>query len=442
VNKKIIPNLAIKIKQNKLKIDFRGGDISSDSGLIIVKQLDEKIGFMDNINKLIEDPRDPKKITHTQQQLLTQRIYQIIAGYEDCADANRLKNDPIFKIIAGKNNLKETLGSQPTLSRLENRISRFQITQLKRQLLEQHLKSVSYQKDQPIILDCDSTEDPVHGEQQLTFFNKHFDTYCYHPLLVFEANSQTLLTAHLRAGNQNPSRNATRILLPVIHRIKQKHSEHQIILRGDAAFGSKRMMDFCSTQGCDYLFSVGNTKGRFNKHIESFIQKAQLKYEKANKEITMYFQFRYSSRIWKKPVKIRGQIKLSCAGLMMRFLATNLKGSIKELFAFYNQRAQCENYIKELKCQFKADRLSCQKFKANFFRLLLHCFAYQLIILFKHLLSRITRLGQIQIDTLRYRFLKIGAVVYQRARWIWIQFSSSWPFRKSFLKMMVQLGAG
>ena len=442
MNTKRIPNLAVKIKKNKLKIDFRGGDISSDSGLILVKQLDEKIGFMDNINKLIVDPRDPKKITHTQQQLLTQRIYQIIAGYEDCADANLLKDDPIFKIIAGKNNLKDSLGSQPTLSRLENRITRFQVTQLKRQLLEQYLKSIPHQKDQPIILDCDSTEDPAYGEQQLTFFNKLFDKRCYHPFLVFEANTQTLITAHLRAGNQNPSRNATRILLPVIHRIKQKHSCHQIILRGDSAFGSKRMMDFCSAQGCDYIFAVGNTHKRFNKYIEPFLQKAQQKYEKTNKEAAIHFSFWYSSRIWKKPVKIRSQIKLNSAGLMMRFLTTNLKGTVKELFAFYNQRGQCENYIKELKCQFKADRLSCQKFKANFFRLLLHCFAYQLIILFKHLLARITNLDPIQIDTLRYRFLKIGAVVYQRARWIWIHFSSSWPFKKLFLKMAAQIGAG
>ena len=125
----------------------------------------------------------------------------------------------------------------------------------------------------------------------------------------------------------------------------------------------------------------------------------------------------------------------------MRFLTTNLKGTVKELFAFYNQRGQCENYIKELKCQFKADRLSCQKFKANFFRLLLHCFAYQLIILFKHLLARITNLGPMQIDTLRYRFLKIGAVVYQRARWVWIHFSSSWPLKKLFIKMAAQIGA-
>lgn len=439
---KILPKLETKINQKNLKVKFDGGQITSDAGLLLVKKMDERLGFMDNINKLIEDPRDPKKITHTQQQLLSQRIYQIIAGYEDCDDADLLKNDPIFKIVADKKDIDESLGSQPTLSRLENRITRGQITKLKRRLVEQYIRGVTPKKNQPFILDCDSTEDPTHGDQQLSLFSGLFDKECYHPLLVFDYHSQTILGAHLRPGNHHPARNARRVLLPIITRLKQKWHKKQIIIRGDSSFGNKKMADFCLYRDCDYIFAIGNMKNRFDKYTAALIEKANQRYEKTKKDVVMYSSFWHSSRKWKEPVKIRVQIKVNSQSIERRFLLTSLSGASKELFELYDQRGQCENYIKELKLGFKADRLSCHDFKANFFRLLLHCFAYQLIILFKGLLSRLTNLGQAQIDTLRLTLFKIGAVVYEKARWIWIRFSSSWPFRHTFLILAKKLGFG
>lgn len=441
MNAKILPKLEGKVnKKIVFKIDFAGGQITSDGGLILLKKLDDDMGLTESINRLITDPRDSRKITHTQKQLLSQRLYQIIAGYEDCNDSDLLKDDPTFKLIAGKSQMKEPLGSQPTLSRLENRITRYQITRLKRLLVQQYIHHITPEEAQPIILDCDSTEDPTYGEQQLTFFSGFFNENCYHPFVVFEAHSQALLGAHLRPGHYNPARNAHRILLPIIANLKQKYPTKQLIIRGDSPLGSLKMANFCSYHGCDYIFAVRNLHNRFNTHIKPFIQKAKEQYEKTQKPVTIYSSFWYSSRLWNRPVRIRVQIKVTSQEQSQRFLLTNLKGSTKKLFEFYNQRGNSENYIKELKLGLHADRLSCHSFKANFFRLLLHCFAYQMVILFKHLFRSIPDIAKAQVDTLRVKLFKIGAVVYQRARWIWIHLSSSWPFRSIFLKVAKKLG--
>lgn len=430
-----IPKLEMKInRKNHVKISFNGGQISSDGGLILLKKFDKNIGFMDSINKLITDPRVLNRITHEQKELLSQRLYQIIAGYEDANDASLLRNDPIFKLIADKKDLHNPLGSQPTISRLENRISFRQIRCLKENLLEQYIRWIKPNNKKPLILDIDSSEDPTHGEQQLTFFNGLFDKTCYHPLFIFEANSQALLSARLRPGNQYPSRNGHRILAPVIKRLRNKWPKKRIIIRGDSSFGSKRMHDFCRAKKCDYIFAVGNKSSRFNKNIEQLLVKAQKKYEKTHKNVSLYSSFWYNSRKWKPSIRVRVHIRVTSQELTKKFIITSLKGSTQHLFELYNQRGQCENYIKELKLGHFADRLSCHTFKANSFRLMLHCLAYQLIVLFKRILH-ITDLAKAQIDTLRLNLFKIGAIVSQKARWSWINLSSSWPFKTTFLKV-------
>lgn len=441
MNRKSLPKLEVEVnKKDCVKIDFEGGQITSDGGLILLKKLDDNMGLTESINNVITDPRDSRKITHTQKELLSQRLYQIIAGYEDCDDSDLLRDDPTLKLIAGKKDIKEPLGSQPTLSRLENRITRYQITRLKRLFVEQYIRHIHPKADRPIILDCDSTEDPAHGEQQLTFFSGLFDERCYHPLLVFDAASQVLLGVHLRAGNCHPAKNASRILLPIIVKLRQKFPDREIIIRGDSSFGSLKMAEFSSKYKCNYIFGVGNLHNRFDKYTESLIQRAQEQYEKTQKEVVLYSSFWYSSRDWKRPHRIRVKIKVNSQELSQKFLLTSLKGATRELFQLYNQRGQSENYIKELKLGLSADRLSCHSFKANFFRLLLYCFAYQMVVFFRQLFHNISDIAKAQINTLRLRLFKIGAVVYQRVRWTLIRFSSSWPFRNMFLKVAKRLG--
>lgn len=441
MNTKILPKLEVKVnKKDLIKSDFGGGQITSDAGLILLKKLDDDLGITENIDKVIRDPRDSRKITHTQKQLLLQRLYQIIAGYEDCNDADLLKNDPTLKLMVGKRQSSEPLGSQPTLSRLENRMSRYNITRAKRLFVQHYIDHTPAKKDQSILIECDSTDDATYGEQQLSLFSGLFDKRCYHPLFIFEAHSQLLLGAHLRPGNAHPARNAHRVLLPIITKLKERFPNHRIILRGDSSFGSLKMTGFCSKKECDYVFTVANFHGRFNKYIKALVERAQAQYEKTSRESVIYSSFWYSSREWKRPIRIRVYIKVNTQETTQRFLLTNLKGPTKRLFNFYNQRGQCENYIKELKLGLNADRLSCHSFKANFFRLLLHCFAYQMIALFRQRLNNITDIATAQIDTLRLKLFKIGAIVYQRARWIWIRFSSSWPFRHLFLKVAKRLG--
>jgi hypothetical protein len=434
MNRLNVPKLATRInKKNDIKINFSGGQITSDGGLILLKKFDDTIGFTEHINNLIDDPRDSRKIMHTQQQLLSQRLYQIIAGYEDCADSNLLRTDPVFKLLAGKTDLEESLGSQPTLSRLENRITRRHISMLKRLLAKQYVATVNKHSKKPLIFDCDSTEDPTHGHQQLSLFSGLFDKHCYHPFLVFEAESQCLVGLQLRPGNAHPARNTPRILAPLVRELKHHCPTRPVIIRGDSSFGNLTMVAFCESHGYGYLFALGNLKGRFDRFTASLLKKAQQKHQRTNKDVVIYSSFWYHSRMWKKSRLLRVQIKVTSDGTETRFLLTNLTGTTQSLFMRYDQRGQCENYIKELKYGFYADRLSCHSFKANFFRLLLHGLAYQLIALFKRLLRNIPELATAQIDTLRIKLFKIGAVLYNKVRWFWMRLSSSWPFRTLFI---------
>jgi hypothetical protein len=422
----------------KLIADFNGGDISSDGGLALLREFDQKVSFVKTINKRINDPRNPLFILHEQEELLRQRIFQVALGYEDADDADRLRHDPFFQLTV-KNEKRQVLfqidelASQPTISRLENRITENEIPQLNDVLLDNYIKSRE-QEPSEIILDLDSTNDPTHGQQQMSMFHGYYEQTMYHPLLITEIKSQMLLGAYLRPGNVHTADNVLTHLGPVIKQLKSAFPKTKIVLREDSGFSSPKMYDFCKAENLSFIIGMA-TNNVLKKKIAPQLKRAR-KMFKNNEEkqtVKLYTSIRYKAKSWKRSERIIVKIEINEHSEDVRFVATNLPGRAKDLYAYYTERGECENRIEELKNGFKADRLSCHSFIANYFRLLLHSFAYNLVVLLRNSLN-CPALAGAKIDTLRLKLFKVGVWINKTTRKIWAHFSSAWPFSNFFLE--------
>lgn len=417
--------------QRKLAIDFEGGEITQEAGLVLLREFDERLGLTQALSECVVDRRDRRYVKHTTSALLRQRIYQIAAGYEDANDATYLRMDPTFQTVVGR--LGTPLASQPTLSRLERTTTWKEIHRLGRAQLDWFCRH-GQGKGRELILDIDSTQDPTHGQQELSFYNGHYDGHVYHPLLVFEGDGGFLLGSRLRAGNES---GVTR-LVPMLERIVpglRRLQGKKLVVRADGDFGCRELIEYCRGRGMEFVLGLrGNS--RLEPWIEPIRKKLQATYEATGKAQRRYTSFRYQARTWKRPERVVAMVEHTGQGPNLRLIVTNRRGRAKEIFRFYNQRGQAENYIKELKNEVAADRLSCHGFRANAFRLALHGLTYNLLTLFRqHALAR-TRLARASIGTIRLRLLKIGARVKRTTRRWWFHLASGWPGQPLFLGVL------
>lgn len=410
--------------------DFEGGEISSDGGLLLLRAFDNKISYLKGLNHCIQDPRNPFLILHEQEELLRQRLFQIALGYEDADDSDLLRLDPLFQLTVKNRKLVEELASQPTMSRLENRVREEEIEALNNFLTDNYIKS-RREIPERIIVDVDSTDDPTHGHQQLSMFHGYYEQTMYHPLLISEASSQLLLGAFLRPGNVHTAHDVLKYLGPMVKKLKENLPEGVIVIREDAGFSSPEMYCFCEREGLKYAIGIG-VNNVLKKHIQKNLSKARRQFKKDKEAVCLYTSFKYRARSWNKKRKVVAKIEITEHSENIRFVVTNLKGKAKDIYEFFGERGQYENQIKEVKNGFKADRLSCQDFLANYFRLLLHACAYNFIALFKSNLKKCKELAEAQIETLRTKLFKVGAWIKETTRRIWVHISSAWPFWKLF----------
>ncbi len=420
----------------KVTADFKGGKVSSDGGLIILREFDKRLSFIKGINNCVNDPRHPLFIFHEQEDLLRQRIFQIALGYEDADDSDLLRHDPLFQLAVKNKERKialfesKELASQPTFSRLENRVKEEEIAGINNFLSDNYVKS---QKRPPekIVLDIDSTDDPTHGNQQLSLFHGYYEQTMYHPLLITELTSKLLLGAYLRAGNVHTADNVIGCLSPIVERLKDKFPKAKIILREDSGFSSPEMYNYCKKEGLSFVVGVA-TNNVLKEKIKPYLEKARKLFEKGGQEtVKLYVSFRYKAESWDRQQRMVAKIEKNKHEEDVRFVTTDLKGKAKEIYEFYTKRGDAENRIEEFKNGFKADRLSCHNFYANYFRLLLHACAYNFIALLRSNLNN-PELAEAKIDTLRLKLLKVGAWIKETTRKIWIHLSSAWPFRGLF----------
>jgi hypothetical protein len=407
--------------------DFKGGRITSDAGGLLLRELDQRYRLTEKAAACLHDPRQDRKVRHDLLTLVRQRLFTIAQGYEDNNDAATLARDPALKIMAGK--APESAGdlaSQPTLSRFENRVSAKDLRRLSDWFLDLYLKTHPGPR-QVIVLDMDATDDPTHGKQQLSFFHGYYEEHMYHPLFVFDGRSGFPLAAVLRPGNTHASHGALAVLKRLIKRLKKAYPEALILFRADAGFAVPALYRFLERQEIRYVIGF-ITNNRVLEKAAPLLKKAQAAYQATGEKQRLFTAFSYQAQSWTRPRRLIAKVEYTQLGVNQRFVVTNLSRNPQFVYDdLYVLRGDVENRIKELKLDLKADRLSCHRFLANQFRLLLHTAAYCLFWLLRcHLQG--TVLETAQVNTLRLKLLKIGARIRETSRRIWIHLASGYPY--------------
>src|ERR1700751_4310540 len=411
--------------------DFSGGQITSDAGLLPLRAFDQRHGLTQELAQHLRDPRQSGRVRHCSLALLRQRVYQIVAGYEDANDADRLRHDPAFQLLADQP-LGQPLSSQPTLSRWENTPSARELIGAHDGGLDAFVRLCGKQVRQrgEILLDVDSTDDPTYGQQQLSFFNGAYNQHMYHPLLIFERHTGCLLAARLRRGTASSHARIVPLLLRILRRLLCEFPGVPIRLRADAGFALPVLYKFCEFFGIHYTIRIP-ANVVFSRRTAALQRRLDRRYRRTHLPQRSFTSFRHRARTWPRLRRIVAKAEHSATGTNLRFLVSNCPGRSAQVFRFYNDRGECENSIEEFKNGFHADRLSCHRFLANAFRLLLYGFAYNLVNLFR-LLQLPQPWRSAQIETLRARLFKLGARVRQTARCIRVHLATGWPFQNLF----------
>jgi hypothetical protein len=417
--------------QPKLVVDFAGGTLTTDAGLLLVREFDEQLRLSADVVSRITDSRDPRYITHDLDALVRQRLYQIAAGYEDVNDADRLRHDPTFQVVAADG--RTTLGSQPTLSRLENAIDWPAIQRLARTGVDWFCAYAYGPDEHPadLILDLDSTDDPTHGTQQLALFHGWYDQHMYHPLVWFEGRTGLLLRTRLRPGRDASATGVVDELRHMLPPLRHRFPHTPIFLRGDAGMATPAVEAKLEAEDVYYVLGIG-TNRVFKARVAPVVAKAQARYERRGRPVHIRTSFRHRAKTWPHPRRILVKIDVTAAGLNVRFMVTNRRGRAADLIAWYDDRGTSENWIKELKLDIHADRLSCHRFRANAFRLQLHSLALLLLAYFRRAVLAGTRLASATIGTIRLHLLKVAGRVVRSVRRLWFHLASHWPSQPLF----------
>jgi hypothetical protein len=341
-------------------------------------------------------------------------------------------HDPAFQIIADRS-LEEELGSQPTLSRWENAVSAREVIRLNRFLVESFISFYGAQVKNrgEIVLDLDSTDDPTHGHQQLSLFNGHYRHTMYHPLLLWERHSGALLGARLRRGNCVSYNRVVPFLRHLLCRLRAAFPKVRIRFRADAGFAMPDLDEQLEEFGVEYAIRFKSDKF-FRQRLAAVEERVRQRYARTGQTQRFFTSFRHQAKRWSKPRRLCVEVHIPDEHLPVRFIITNTSSPPTEVCSFYNGRAECENRIDELKNGFSADRLSCHRFLANAFRLLLHAAAYNLTNAFRRRLPKDMR--SLEINGLRRRLFKLGARIRRTVRFVWVHFASGWPHQVAFLK--------
>ena len=428
---------------------------SSDGGAILLKAADRRLGLTEALAACLQDERQTGKVWHEVDELLRQRVMAIACGYEDANDAARLASDPVHKLLVGRDPEKGAdLASQPTLSRFENSVDRKELFRmgevLADRVIERHRQRLRG-RARRITIDLDPTDDPTHGAQQLTFFNGHYDTYCYLPVAGFlsfdQEVEQYLVTAVLRPGNATASLGAVGILRRLIERLKRAFPSAQIRVRLDGGFAAPEVLDFLDGEPkVEYLVNLA-ANAVLKRTVESTMKSVRRAAQASGQTEHIYGECQYRTHKtwpWKRRVIYKAEVVRTEGKEPKdnpRFVVTNLKQSPQWIYeAVYCQRGDVENRIKELHYGMEIGRTSCPNFWANQFRVLMTAAAY---VLMQELRLGLAGTGsaRAQVPILRQRFLKLGAQVVGSVRRIVLHLPQSFPYFDSFHRLALRLGA-
>jgi len=435
-----IPFASLKTpRHTKITADFQGGRLTSDAGVLLLREVDRRIGLTDALAACIPDPRDPRMTVHAQREMLAQRIYAIALGYEDLNDHDTLRHDPALQVAAERvkrNEEDQALSSPPTLCRLENRIDRKTMVKIAEVFVESFI--ASHRNPPPeILLDFDATDDPLHGEQEGRFFHGYYDCYCYLPLYVF--CGELLLVPYLRPSDIDAALHSRAILKLLVRRFREAWPKVRITVRADSGFCRWRFMRWCDQHDVSYILGLAR-----NKILERLAAPRMAEAEEAfaatGEKQRHFGEVSYAAATWDRERRVILKAERLREGPNLRFVVTNLPGDPQELYDdLYCKRGDMENRIKEQQLGLFADRTSCHAFQANQFRLLLSSAAYILIEAIRRLGLKGTVLEKAQAGTIRLKLFKIGARITRSVRRIVFHLAGGYPLQKLFAEVVARL---
>jgi hypothetical protein len=439
-NQTVLPFASISGK--KVEADFDGGILTSDGGALFLREVESKVGVIRRLENALRDHRHQSYIEHSYEDLLRQRVFQIACGYEDANDCNDLRRDPGLKAACGRLPVRgEDLASQPTMSRLENSVSRKDLYRMAQALVDSFL--CSYESPpESIILDADDTDDPTHGAQQLSFFNGYYNEYCFMPLHIYEGQSDKLITTILRSGKRISGKEMVTILKRLVPYIRKSWPKVKILLRADSNFSAPEVHDWCEKENVYYILGQAGS-APLKEKANVLLEQARLLYQHSQKKIRLFTSFNYQAGSWKKPRRIVAKVEVSSQGENIRFIVTNLQSSQPSFIydTIYCARGRMEGFIKNHKTFLLSDRTSCHSFKANQFRLFLHSAAYVLLGYLAEKGLYGTKWTKAQFNTIQNRILKVGARVRELNTIIKFHFPTSFPLKEVFERLLINLDA-
>jgi len=409
-------------------LDFDGGRLSSDAGLVLLKDIDEQLGLTRHLAAVLSDPRDPRRGKFTQQDLRTQRVLQMAAGYEDANDSNTLRDDPIFKLLLDR--LPETgapLASPPTMSRFENRVSRSELYRMARVLLDQFIASYATPPT-VIVLDVDDTEDRVHGQQEQARYDGYYGGYCFMPLHLYEGLSGRLMTTILKAKRFTGAQMLS-VLKRLGKRLRHAWPATLLLVRGDSHFAYPEVMQWIEEQP-ELSYVTGLTSNAVLQALaREVVEQAKRAYAASGHKVTRFHSTRYQAGTWSRSRRVVIKVEVSDQGVNTRFVVTDLEQARTKVLdqKIYCARGQAENEIKDHKLYLKSDRTSCHRFEANQLRVFLHAAAYVLLETLRREVLRTTQWAAATMETIQLRLLKLGARVQEGEERITISLPSSCP---------------
>jgi hypothetical protein len=414
-------------KSKKVQVSFDGGEVTSDGGLLLLRQADRALGLTRALARSLGERRRKRSCRHSQLSLLRQRIYAICQGHEDLNDHDELRTDPALQTAAERDG---ELASASTLCRWENRADREAALGMHEVLLEQFIASFD-EPPQELILDFDATDDAVHGGQEGRFFHGYYYNYCFLPLYVF--CGQRLLVAYLRPSKIDASRHSLAVLALLVRRLRQAWPGVRIIMRGDSSFCRRRIMSWCERNDVFYVLGAARN-ARLAALAQELTDEAAGQFADTGRKQRLFGEVRYGASTWGCERRVVVKAEHTDKGPNPRYVVTNLHAPPRQVYdGYYCPRGEMENRIKEQQLYLFADRTSCHRWWPNQFRLLLSAAAYLLMEAIRRLALPGTELARALVSSIRLKLLKVGGVVVRNTRRIRFHLSSSYPYKHLFI---------
>jgi Transposase DDE domain group 1 len=426
----------------RVQAEFTAGRISSEGGALLLREADRRVKLLSRVAGCFSDGRSPRLVTHQVSEMLSQRIYGLALGYEDLNDHEQLRNDPLLGLLSGKRELDEPLAGKSTLNRLEltGRSLRYHKIGYSAEALDRLLTDLFVESHaappEQVVLDLDATDIPLYGHQPERFFHGYYDSYCYLPLYIFAGDQ--LLCARLRPANQDAAAGSVEEVSRMVAQLRERWPEVRIVLRADSGFCREELMGWCERNHVDYLFGLARNK-RLLKIIGAQMHQAHILHQSSGKAARVFAEFSYQThKSWSCARRVVAKAEYLDKGENPRFVVTSLTAeqwAAQNLYEkFYCARGEMENRIKEQMYLF-ADRLSTDEMKGNQLRLYFSALAYTLMEALRRLGLNGTAWAEAQVDTIRLKLLKIGAIVRVSVRRVLLQLSSAYPWQQIYAQV-------